>query len=172
MEEAMARLGVGVSIVFLALAGCGARAPSERTRKAVWSFGVPQPGVAAAGGEAPIRLTASDGTGLRLTSLEAAVAIRGPLAFTELTLAFENPLDRTLEGRFDVVLPSGAAVSRFAMRLPAGWQEAEVVEKQAARIAYEDALHRRQDPALLEQAAGNQFSARVFPIPARASKQI
>ena len=50
-------------------------------------------------------------------------------------------------------------MSRFAMKLPEGWQEAEVVEKQAARAAYEDALHRRQDPALLEKAAGNQFSA-------------
>ncbi|HEU4532714.1 MAG TPA: hypothetical protein VFS00_01305, partial [Polyangiaceae bacterium] len=30
----------------------------------------------------------------------------------------------------------------------------------------------RQDPALLEQAAGNEFSARVFPIPARGRKEL
>ncbi|HWN70796.1 MAG TPA: hypothetical protein VNM90_24310, partial [Haliangium sp.] len=30
----------------------------------------------------------------------------------------------------------------------------------------------RQDPALLEKAAGNEFSARIFPIPARGSKDI
>jgi tetratricopeptide (TPR) repeat protein len=47
-----------------------------------------------------------------------------------------------------------------------------VVEKQAARRAYEDFLHRKQDPALLEQAAGNEFSARVFPIPARGRKEL
>src|SRR5213078_1395284 len=99
-------------------------------------------------------------------------AIEGPLAFTELTLGFENPLDRTLEGHFDVVLPPRAAVSRLAMLLPAGWQEAEVVEKQAARVAYEDFLHRRQDPALLEKGAGNEFSARVFPIPANGEKHL
>src|SRR6185503_3439081 len=52
------------------------------------------------------------------------------------------------------------------------WQEGEVVERQRARQAYEDFLHRRQDPALLEQEAANEFSARVFPIPARGRKEI
>ncbi|MCA9714561.1 MAG: AgmX/PglI C-terminal domain-containing protein, partial [Myxococcales bacterium] len=59
-----------------------------------------------------------------------------------------------------------------AMRIGDRWQEGEVVERQAARRAYEDFLHRRQDPALLENKAGNQFSARVFPIPARARKEL
>ncbi|HWN66033.1 MAG TPA: VIT domain-containing protein, partial [Haliangium sp.] len=126
----------------------------------------------AEGPVAPLSLTASDGTGLRLVSLEARAVIDGPLAFTELQLRFENPLDRVLEGRFNITLPEGAAISRLAMRLDTGWQEAEVVELQAARRAYEDFLHRRQDPALLEKAAGNEFSARIFPIPARASKDI
>jgi hypothetical protein len=58
------------------------------------------------------------------------------------------------------------------MKIDERWQEGEVVEKQAARQAYEDFLHRRQDPALLEQAAGNEFSARVFPIPAHGVKEL
>jgi len=52
------------------------------------------------------------------------------------------------------------------------WQEAEVVEKMLARRAYDDFLHRRQDPALLEKAPGNEFTARVFPIPPNADKHI
>src|SRR5690606_20611372 len=94
---------------------------------------------------APLSLTASDGTGLRLVSLDAQAVVAGPLAFTELRLRFENPLDRTIEGRFAITLPDGAAISRLAMRLNTGWQEAEVVELQQARRAYEDFLHRRQD---------------------------
>jgi len=58
------------------------------------------------------------------------------------------------------------------MRSGSSWQEGEVVERQAARRAYEDFLHRRQDPALLEQEAGNEFSARVFPIEANAKKEL
>jgi hypothetical protein len=121
---------------------------------------------------AQVRLTASDGTGLRLARLAARAVVDSPLAFTELRLAFDNPTDRTLEGTFTIVLPPGAAVSRLAMKLGERWQEGEVVERHAARRAYEDALHRRQDPALLEQGAGNDFTARVFPIPPRATKEL
>jgi hypothetical protein len=120
----------------------------------------------------PMSLTASDGTGLRLRQLTARAVVEEPLAFTELHLTFDNPEDRALEGTFKITLPQGATVSRFAMKIDDVWQEGEVVELQAAREAYEDFLHRRQDPALLEQAAGNEFTARVFPIPARGAKEV
>src|SRR5262245_26884970 len=74
-------------------------------------------------GAAPISLTASDGTGLRLLSLRARGVVEGPLAFTELWLTFQNPRAQTLEGRFAITLPPGASVSRFAMRQETGWQE-------------------------------------------------
>ncbi|WP_394843408.1 tetratricopeptide repeat protein [Pendulispora brunnea] len=120
----------------------------------------------------PLRLTATDGTGLKLTRLKARAVLDEPLAYTEVRLAFENPENRTLEGRFEITLPPGATVSRFAMKIGESWQEAEMVEKSRARVVYEDFLHRKQDPALLEQAAPNAFSARVFPIPAREIKEI
>jgi Vault protein inter-alpha-trypsin domain len=122
--------------------------------------------------QAPISLTAADGTGLKLISLRARAVVEGPLAFTELHLAFRNPKPKTIEGRFAITLPDGAAISRFAMRLPQGWQEAEVVERQRARKVYESFLHRKQDPALLEKKAGNAFRARIFPIPPRGIKEI
>ena len=122
--------------------------------------------------EAPWSLTASDGSGLALTRVDGKAVVEGPLAFTELHLYFHNPEDRRREGTFAITLPQGAAVSRFAMENDGQMMEAEVVEKQLARRAYEDFLHRRQDPALLEKAEGNQFTARVFPIPPKADKHI
>lgn len=122
--------------------------------------------------ESPIKLTASDGTGLQLVSYSAKALVNGPLAFTELHLTFQNPQERVLEGHFEITMPEKAAISRFAMKINEEWQEAEVVELQKARAAYEDFLHRRQDPALLEKQAGNQFQARVFPIPAKGRKEI
>jgi len=121
---------------------------------------------------APWSLTASDGSGLQLTRVDARAVVDGPLAFTELHLYFHNPEARTREGTFSIALPERAAVSRFAMESDGRFLEAEVVEKQRARQVYEDFLHRKQDPALLEKAEGNQFSARVFPIPARADKHL
>jgi TonB family protein len=122
--------------------------------------------------EAPFSLTASDGTGLHLERLSAKTVLEGPLAFTELRLAFRNPQSRTIEGRFSITLPERAAISRFAMRIRGAWMEAEVVERQAARQTYESFLHRKQDPALLEKKAGNAFRARVFPILAHEAKQL
>ena len=120
----------------------------------------------------PMSLTSSDGTGLQLVALEARAVVEDPLTFTELKLTFKNPQPRQIEGQFEITLPPDAAISRFAMRNGDAWQEGEVVELQAAREAYEDFLHRRQDPALLEKQAGNQFRARVFPIPASGEKQL
>ncbi|MCA9540510.1 MAG: hypothetical protein KC620_16535, partial [Myxococcales bacterium] len=128
--------------------------------------------IAAGPVEAPYSLTAADGTGLRLVGLDARAVVDGPLAFTELRLTFQNPNPRRVEGHFKVTMPDGAAISRFAMKIRGSWMEGEVVEKQAARRAYEDALHRRQDPALLEQDSGNTFTARVFPIEANERKEL
>ncbi|MCB9705116.1 MAG: AgmX/PglI C-terminal domain-containing protein [Myxococcales bacterium] len=121
---------------------------------------------------APFSLTASDGTGLKVVSMTARAVVDEPLAFTELHLVFENPNDRQIEGRFEIEMPQHAAISRFAMKVHGRWQEGEVVERQAARVAYEDFLHRKQDPALLENNAGNAFSARVFPIGPRERKEL
>ncbi|MCO4760717.1 MAG: hypothetical protein KC502_04390, partial [Myxococcales bacterium] len=121
---------------------------------------------------APFQLTSSDGTGLLLRSVDAKVVVDGPLAFTELHLTFDNPVARQIEGRFSITLPPGAGVSRFAMKTGGRWMEGEMVERQRARRIYEDYLHKRQDPALLEVDAGNRFRARVFPIPARGQKQL
>lgn len=120
----------------------------------------------------PWSLTASDGSGLLLSRVDAKAVFEGPLAFTELHLYFYNHEDRVREGTFQITLPQNAAVSRFAMETNGQWMEAEVVEKQLARRAYDDFLHRRQDPALLEKAAGNQFTAKVFPIAGKSLKHI
>ena len=120
----------------------------------------------------PMSLTGSDGSGLELRKLTARAVVEGPLAFTELHMTFHNPESRRREGRFAITLPSGAAISRFAMNINGHWMEGEVVEKQRARQIYEDFLHRRQDPAILEQDAGNTFRARVFPIEPNADKEL
>ncbi|MCH9688304.1 MAG: AgmX/PglI C-terminal domain-containing protein [Deltaproteobacteria bacterium] len=120
----------------------------------------------------PISLTASDGTGLTLVSVKADAVVEDPVALTQLELAFDNPYDRVVEGRFEVLLPPGAQVARFAMKIGGQWQEAELVEKQRARQTYESFLHEQRDPALLERDTGNRFRARVFPISPGEHKQL
>ena len=120
----------------------------------------------------PISLTASDGSGLRMVSLQARAMIDDPLATTELQLAFLNPRSEVIEGKLELALPPGAAITRFAMLVGGTWQEAEVVERQRGREVYETFLHGQRDPALLEQETGNRFSVRVFPIPAAGEARL
>ncbi|MFO0552319.1 MAG: OmpA family protein [Polyangiaceae bacterium] len=117
-------------------------------------------------------LTASDGTGLRLKALETRAVVVGPLAYTEVHLTFANDEQREREGTFTIHLPESATVSRFAMRLPMGWQEAEVVESRKAQVTFESFEHKQVDPAILEKTAGNTFRGRVYPIFAGSEKEI
>jgi len=153
--------------------GTGARGPQDTNAGAsAGSFALTPVSYQQAGDGPPIALTGGDGNALELVELEARSVVDGPLAFTQLHLTFDNPAPRMIEGRFRIVLPPRASVSRFAMKIGDRWQEGEVVEKAYATKVYEDFLHKRVDPALLEQGAGNEFSARVYPIPAKARKEL
>src|SRR5688572_27913221 len=105
--------------VFLAFVGChhAARPTAPAVVANVPSFEAEKIEVvldadtvlSSASGAAPVSLTASDGSGLRLTSLEARAVLYGPLAFTELHLSFANDEQRVREGTFAIQLPEGAA---------------------------------------------------------------
>lgn len=170
----MRRSTLLVSVMSVTVLACATVLSEERAHHRADQSGIDIPSAdeGLPGVASPMTLTASDGTGLKLVSLTVNAVVEDPLAFTELTMVFENPLDRQLEGQFKITLPQDASLSRFAMKVDERWQEGEVVEKQAARRAYEDFLHRKQDPALLEQGGGNEFAARVFPIPPRGRKEI
>jgi outer membrane protein OmpA-like peptidoglycan-associated protein len=159
-------------LLFLLAMSCAARPLKAPRVEDVETIDVTTDDVPLGTTKADVKLTTSDGTGLRLASMDARAVLYGPLAFTELHLTFTNPVARGLEGTFAITLPEGASVNRFAMRLPQGWQEGEVVERQTARTAFEAFVHRKVDPALLERDSGNVFRGRVFPILASQEKEI
>jgi tetratricopeptide (TPR) repeat protein len=117
----------------------------------------------------PITFADPDGQELILEELSVRTAIHGMLSLTELELRFRNPQERRIEGRFTCTLPPNAAISRFAKDVNGQLMEGEVVERLRANQVYESYLHQMRDPALLEQDQGNRFSARIFPIEAKAA---
>jgi hypothetical protein len=120
----------------------------------------------------PVSLVPTDGSELGLVKLVGEVSIEGPIAHTKLHFTFVNAENRTREGRFSMTLPASAAVTQFAMKVHEEWREGTIVARQTGREVYERFLHRRTDPALLEQDLGNTFSARVFPIFGGEHKEI
>ncbi|MFO7565024.1 MAG: VIT domain-containing protein [Enhygromyxa sp.] len=85
---------------------------------------------------------------------------------------FFNHLERDLEGVYQFPLPPQAAIARLAMYVDGQRMEAGVVERDRGRDIYEQIVHRRRDPALLEWMQGNLFQVRIFPLPARSEKRI
>jgi Flp pilus assembly protein TadD len=156
-----------VAACLVCAVGCRSRAPRNDGPKLMW-----QAAPRAAAPTAPTVLTASDGTGLILRELRARVVIEAALAFTELELSLQNPEPRQLEGRLSLRLPPGASIARLALQVGERLQEGELVAQPQAIEAYEQALHGRRDPLLLEPEGGDQYQMRIFPIEAHQTRRV
>lgn len=111
-------------------------------------------------------------TAIAMTHLNIRVLVTGNIATTTTEIHFYNPFDRELEGELNFPLQEGNTVSRFAMDFNGQWREGVVVEKQQGRQVFENIVRQKVDPALLEMTEGNNFRARVYPIPAKGTKKI
>ncbi len=107
---------------------------------------------------------------LQLASQRATVEIDGATARTKLVQTFRNPTSRTIEGTYLFPLPTGAAVSGFAMTVGGKRIEAEILPSARAREIYEGIVAKQRDPAILEFADRNTLKARIFPIAAGAEQ--
>ena len=79
---------------------------------------------------------------------------------------------RVMEGEFEFPLSNGQEVSRFALDIDGKLREGVVVDKALGRQAFEDIARRNVDPGLLEKTEGNNFRARVYPMPAQGVRRI
>ncbi len=109
---------------------------------------------------------------LPMRELTVDVHVEGGHVRTTIDQTFFNHLDRNLEGVYQFPLPPKAAISRLAMYVDGQRMEAGVVERDRGRDIYEQIVHRRRDPALLEWMQGNLFRVRIFPLPGRTEKRV
>ena len=107
-----------------------------------------------------------------LREAKIEVETHGSLARTTLLLTLHNPNDRLLEGNLEFPLQPGQQVSAFALDIDGVLRDAVPVPKQKAQQVFESIERRNVDPGLLEQTAGNHFRLRVYPIPARGTRQV
>lgn len=117
-------------------------------------------------------VTLSDDTQLQLSSLEIQTTITGNYAQTFYYMTFYNSLSQVMEGELSFPLGEGQSVSGFAMEVNGEMRKAVIVEKELARVAYENTIQQKIDPALLEKVDGNNYKARIYPIPAKGYKEV
>lgn len=109
---------------------------------------------------------------VQIERLSVQVQVLGTLAQTELELVLRNPNSLPLEGTLEFPLREGQSVSGFALDIGGEMRPAVPVEKVRGRQVFEEIQRRNVDPALLEQAAGNVYKLRVFPLPAQGTRRV
>ena len=109
---------------------------------------------------------------MQLQDLSVDILVMGQTAVTTMEMTFYNPNSRIMEGEFEFPLSNGQEVSRFALDINGKLREGVVVDKALGRKAFEDIVRRGIDPGLLEKTEGNNFRARVYPMPRRGTRRI
>lgn len=98
--------------------------------------------------------------------------VQAGIAQTRIELVFHNPNRRVMEGELQFPLADGQQISGFALDIDGQLRDAVPVPKERGRQVFEAITRQGQDPALLEQTAGNQFRLRVYPLPAGGSRRV
>ena len=113
-----------------------------------------------------------DANPMQLQELSLDIWVMGQTAVTTMEMTFYNPNDRAMEGAFEFPLSNGQEVSRFALDIDGKLREGVVVDKTLGQQAFEEITRRKIDPGLLEKTQGNNFRARVYPMPRRKTRKI
>ena len=119
-----------------------------------------------------LNVTDPKAAAVTVQSADITTEVTGRFAVTTFDLVFANPNSRVLEGTFEFPLLDGQRVVRFALDINGVLREATPVEKEKGRAVFEEIQRHRVDPGLLEQTVGNNYRARVFPIPANGTRRI
>ena len=110
---------------------------------------------------------------IRLAHAGVDVFVEGGLVHSVVDLTLVNPNDRLLEGELQFPLHAGQTVTGFALDMADGsMREAVPVPKARGREVFEAVVRRGVDPALLEQAAGENFRLRVYPLRPGGSRHV
>ena len=123
-------------------------------------------------GQNELSLKINDSITLDLSHLSVKSEIIGNVAVTIYQMKFYNASNRVLEGELIFPLAQGQSVTNFAMDVNGKMRNAVIVEKELGRVAYESTVRQVIDPGLLELTKGNNYKARVYPIPANGYKTI
>ena len=107
-----------------------------------------------------------------MDTMAIKVEINGDIAVTTYDMTFYNPNNRILEGEFSFPLQENQKVTRYALDVNGKLREGVAVEKEKARVAYENTIRQRIDPGIIEKTAGNTYKTRIYPIPANGYKRV
>lgn len=98
--------------------------------------------------------------------------VNGIYATVTTEFVIHNPNHRDMEGELEFPLPDDAVVSGYAIDIDGMMTDAQVVEKERARMAYESEVKKGIDPGFVEQIKGNAYRTQIYPIPANSGRRV
>ena len=107
-----------------------------------------------------ISLTTGD-TEFPVTAIDINGSVDGDGVTWTVEATFENPLDTPAEAVFTLPLPVGGAVKGMTMKIGDREVAAEIKEREAARIEYEEAKEQGHSAAIVEQERAEIFTITV-----------
>lgn len=118
-------------------------------------------------------INTQNGNPLPLVELHSSVRVIGDHAVTTLDMTFlYSAGNEIIEGQIDFELPAESRITRFAMDVNGVLREGVVVEKEKGARTYETIVAKQVDPGLMEMVNGQEFRARVYPIPSGSEKRV
>ncbi len=109
---------------------------------------------------------------LSLRKFHVDAHVEDGFARTTIDQTYFNHTHSRQEGTFKFPLPPDASLSRLAMYVNGKLMEGGMVERDHGRNVFEQIMHTKRDPALLEWVDGSTFKMRVFPLEPRQEKRI
>jgi Ca-activated chloride channel family protein len=107
-----------------------------------------------------LSLTAGN-TEFPVTGVDITGNVDGDGIVWNITAVFTNPLDSPVEASFTLPLPNGGAVVGMSMKIGDRIIEADIKEREAARVEYEQAKEQGFTTALFEQDRAEIFTISV-----------
>jgi TonB-dependent SusC/RagA subfamily outer membrane receptor len=103
-----------------------------------------------------------------------SVSVKADLftATTFIEMEFFNPNNQEIEGLYRFQLQPGQAVTALQLDLFGKLRDGTIEEKWKAANAYNTIVGKRVDPALLQMDSYNNYSLRIYPIPAKGTRRI
>ena len=158
----MLRLTAGLALA----ATCGLLTPIVHGRSAPAVVPVTRPALIAIAPAADAQLP------VRIDSVSIRADLVGTLARTRVEIVVSNPNERVLEGQLQFPLLAGQVVTGFALDIDGHLRSAVPVPKAKGRQVFEDITRTQVDPALLQVTQGNNYSLRIYPLPARGQRRV
>ncbi|MBN1620018.1 VWA domain-containing protein [candidate division WOR-3 bacterium] len=85
---------------------------------------------------------------------------------------FYNPNNYQVEGRYIFPIPEEAAISDFVLWIEGEKVHGEIKDADEALRIYQEIVSRMIDPAIFRYVGQDMFEARIFPFPAKGTRQV